>query len=157
MTISTKNAPHISGANTSTMQIYDQPRHPTRYPSFHTTDYSSLDLYIDQQRMAAELKQLRHIMRRFLSTQENELMLKRITELDDECEALEECTDHFTLQYDKLMDHVAGHYIWPDLLARERRLIDDVQHQRCGMQEELENLRECLETRIGREGGANVI
>jgi hypothetical protein len=96
-------------------------------------------------------------MRRFLSTQENELMLKRITELDDECEALEECTDHFTLQYDKLMDHVAGHYIWPDLLARERRLIDDVQHQRCGMQEELENLRECLETRIGREGGANVI
>jgi hypothetical protein len=119
-----------------------------RYHSFHDTDHSSFDLYIDQQRMAGEIKHIHAALRRGLSDEENKLLLARIDKLDDHCYALEECTDHFTLQYEDLMDHVRGHYIWPDFLQREWRLSDYVQTGMLIMQDALANFRTCLEGRI---------
>jgi hypothetical protein len=138
-----------SAINIKTMQPYYYSLEAGCYPSFHTTSYNSFDLYIDQQRMAAELQQIDNAMRRTFSAEEHKILLNRIDELDDDCEALEECTDHFTLQYEELIDHVAEHFCWPHILQRERRLIDHVHDGMLQMQEDLQILRECLQDRMG--------
>jgi hypothetical protein len=125
---------------------------PGRQPSFDSTTYSSFDLYLDQQRMASDLEQIHKALKNPLYTGGNENLLGRINELDGECIALEECTDHFTHMYDELLEvaEVVKHHCWPGFLLRERRLIDHVEHELHNMQENLKNLRVYLQREMGQ-------